>query len=195
MSWFNGRDAQTSPLRTAFIEALEAVGNYPQQPRRLAIACGNGSGQRSHVAQAPALDWSGSPLANACLWTLPEGNATHGLIARGYSLLAAGSVAESLSSTSEWSWEGAPGGQNLYNYYSAVIAQSIGYGTVATPITQTCAVPTVSALDLPGNPFAPVPAPASRQSPFEDYICCESNQLHLHFTPKVKQWLLDQLTR
>ena len=195
MSWFNGRDAQASPLRLAFSEALETIGNYPQLPRRLAIACGNGSGQRSHAAQAPALDWSGSPLANARLWTLPEGTATPGLIASGYSLLATGSVADSLSSTSQWSWEGAPGGQNLYNFYSAVIAQGIGYGTVATPIAQTCAVPTVSALDLPGDPFAPVPAPGTGLSPFEDYICCESNQLHLHFTPQVKQWLLDQLTR
>ena len=195
MFWFNGKEVQVSPLRLAFIEALEAIGNYPQQPRRLAIACGNGSGQRSHAAQAAALDWSGSPLANARLRTLPEDTARPVLISSGYSLLATGTVADSLSSTSEWSWEGAPGGQNLYNYYSAVIARGIGYGTVSTPILQTCAVPTTSALDLPGDPFAPVPAPESGQSPFDDYICCESNQLHLHFTPQVKQWLLDQLSR
>ncbi|MBF7729780.1 hypothetical protein [Pseudomonas sp. N040] len=195
MAWFNGHRVQVSPLREQFTRALAALGNYPQQPRRLAIACGTGDGQRTQGAHAPALDWAGSPLAHARLWTLTEGDDNPGVIAEGCSLLADGSVANTLSCTSEWSWEGAPGGQNLYNYYSAMIAQAIGYGTVTTPIAQTCAVPTVSALDLPGSPFEAVPPPASGRSPFDDYICCETNQLHLQFTPRIKDWLLDQLTR
>ena len=195
MSWFNGSAAIVSPLREQFIKDLDAIGNYPQQPLRLAVACGQDNGQRSIAPHAPALDWSGSPLCQAQLWTLGEDNDTPATLAQGYCLLADGSVADSFSMTSKESWEGAPGGQNFYNYYSAVIAQSIGYGSVTTPIAQTCAVPTVSALDLPTSPFQPVPAAASNQSPFHDYICCETNQLHLHFTPSVKQWLLDQLTR
>lgn len=194
MSWFNGQSAQVSLLREQFMQALAAIGNYPQQPRRLAIACGAGDGQRSVAAHALALQWSGSLLAGARLWTLAEGDSA-ALLAEGHSLLADGSVTAEFRHRSELSWEGAPGGQNLYNYYSAAIAQAIGYGTLSTPIPQTCAVPTVSALDLPCSPFEPVPAPGSGLSPFDDYICCESNQLHLQFTPRIKDWLIDQLTR
>ena len=195
MSWFNGQSVQVSPLREQFMQALAANGNYPQQPRRLAIACGAGDGQRCLSSHQLALDWSGSPLAGARLWTLAETGDASAVIAEGYSALADGSVADSLSDNSELSWEGAPGGQNLYNVYSASIAQAIGYGEVSAPIGKTCAVPTVSALDLPGSPFEAIPAPERGLSPFDDYICCETNQLHLQFTPKIKDWLLDQLTR
>ena len=56
-------------------------------------------------------------------------------------------------------------------------------------------MPTVSALDLSISPFEPVPPPGSGASPFDDYICCECNQLHVQFTPTVKRWLLEQLNR
>lgn len=195
MAWFNGQSVQVSPLREQFMQALAAHGNYPQQPRRLAIACGTGDGQRCLSSHQLAMDWSASPLAGARLWTLAESTEACTVIAEGYLALADGSVASSLSDNSALSWEGAPGGQNLYNFYSASIAQAIGYGEVSAPIAKTCAVPTVSALDLPNNPFEPIPAPEDGVSPFDDYICCETNQLHLQFTPKIKDWLLDQLTR
>ncbi len=195
MSWFNGNAAIVSPLREQFTQALAAIGNYPQQPRRLAVACGSGDGQRSLEPHQLALDWSGSPLCQAQLWTLPESATESGTVAHGTCLLAATGIAPSFSTRIAESWEGVPGGQNMYNFYSSVIAQSIGYGTVTTAIAQTCAVPTVSALDLSISPFQPVPNAASAESPFHDYICCASNQLHLQFTLSVKQWLLDQLTR
>lgn len=195
MSWVHGGSVQVSPLRQQYLQALNAIGGYPKQPRKLAIASGSGGGQRSLVPLELALNWSGSEFVSARLWTPPEDGANAHVIAEGYSLLADGSVPATFSVASDVSWEGAPGGQNIYNFDSAAIAAGIGYGTVLDPIPRTCSVPTVSALDLSVPPFVPVPPPGSGASPFDDYICCESNQLHVQFTPKVKRWLLDQLNR
>jgi hypothetical protein len=195
MTWVHGDRAQPSPLRQQYLRALDAIGGYPKQPRKLAISSGSGDGRRSFPPLAPALEWSGSELVSARLWTLPEDGATARVIGEGYSLLADGSVPSSFQVASNVSWEGTPGGQNIYNFDSAAIAAGIGYGTVRDPIPGSCSVPTVSALDLSIGPFVPVPPPGSAASPFDDYTCCESNQPHVQFTPRVKLWLLDQLKR
>ena len=195
MTWVHGGTAEASPLRQQYLQALEKIGGYPKQPRKLAISSGSAGGKRSLAPLELALDWSGSEFAFARLWTPPEDGATAHVIAEGYSLLADGSVPATFSVASDVSWEGTPGGQNIYNYDSATIAASIGYGSVRDPIPRTCSVPTVSALDLSISPFVPVPPPGSGASPFDDYICCEYNQLHVQFTPTVKRWLIDQLER
>lgn len=195
MSWVHGGSVQVSPLRQQYLQALDAIGGYPKQPRKLAISSGSAGGQRSLQPLEPALEWSGSELASARLWTLPEDGATAHVIAEGYSLLADGSVPATFSVASDASWEGAPGGQNIYNFDSGAIAMGIGYGSVNDLVPRTCSVPTVSALDLSVSPFVAVPPPGSGTSPFDDYICCECNQLHVQFTPTVKRWLLDQLNR
>lgn len=184
---------QVSPLRRQFVEALAKVGNYPQLPRRLAVACGSAGGQRSLKPHLLALEWSESPFIFARLWTLPEGKDRTEVVAEGYSFLADPPVPGSLSVAMEVSWEGAPGGENLYNFDADQVATCLGFGTLFDPIPRTCSVPTVSALDLDADPFEPVPPPGSGKSPFHDYICCEKNELHLRFTPEVKAWLLNRL--
>jgi hypothetical protein len=195
MTWVHGDSAQPSPLRQRFLQALDAIGGYPKLPRKLAISSGSGGGERSLPPLELALDWSGSEYASARLWTAPEDGATAHVVGEGHSLLADGSMPDRCRVASDVSWEGAPGGQNIYNFDSAAIAAGIGYGTVRDPIPRSCSVPTVSALDLSVAPFVPVPPPGSGASPFDDYTCCECNQLHVQFTPKVKRWLLDQLNR
>jgi len=193
MTWVHEGVAMISPLRRQFLEALEQVGNYPRQPRRLAIASGSDNGVRTFAPSQPALDWTGSPFASARLWTLPEGRGASGLVAQGYSFRADPKLPATLSVASDVSWEGAPGGQNIYNSYAGAIAAGLGCGTVSNLIPKTCSVPTVSALDLSSDPFEPVPPPGSNASPFHDYVCCDENELHVQFTPKVKDWLLDRL--
>lgn len=194
MRWYHAASAQESPLRTRFLAALDAIGGYPQQPRRIAVACGSAGGQRSIPPHELALDWSGNASASARLWTLPEGSAPT-IVAQGYSALADGSEPATFSTASDVSWEGAPGGQNIYVEDCAGIAKGIGGGTIANPVPQTCSVPTISALDLSISPFDPVPPPGGGASPFHDYTCNECNQHHLQFSPKVARWLLDQLHR
>ncbi len=181
-----------SPLRTALLKTLGEVGNYPQQPQRLAVASGAGDGCAVLAPGAVMLNWQGSAFAHAELHALAAGG-EQALLAGGYSLLADGSTATPLVGADCQPWEGAPGGQNQYNLIAAAIARSLALGEVAVPAPQACTVPTVSALDLSSAPFAPVPAPGSGASPFHDYICCETNQMHLQFTPAVSRWLIDRL--
>ena len=192
MHWVHGDQAGPSPLRMQFLSDLVALGNYPQQARRLAVSCGRGDGQRFLAPHQRGLRWTGSPFASAALWTLPQGSDAD-LVAEGHCLLADGSTAARLDLASAVGWEGAPGGQNVYTAQAAEIARSLGCGEIELAIARNCSVPTVSALDMSISPFAPVPPPGSGTSPFDDYICCEDNQLHLQFTPAVKQWLLDRL--
>ncbi len=181
-----------SPLRTALLKALAEVGNYPQQPQRLAVASGAGDGCAVQAPGAMMLNWHGSAFAQAELHALAAGG-MQALLASGYSLLANGGTATPLLGADSQPWEGAPGGQNQYNLIAAAIARSLALGEVAVPAPQVCTVPTVSALDLSCGPFEPVPPPGSGASPFHDYICCETNQMHLQFTPAVSRWLIDRL--
>ncbi len=181
-----------SPLRTALLKTLNALGNYPQQPQRLAVACGAGDGCAVLAPGALMLNWHGSAFAQAELHALAAGGEP-ALLASGYSLLADGRTAAPLFAADSQPWEGAPGGQNQYNLVAATIARSLALGEVAVPAPQVCTVPTVSALDLRSGPFEPVPPPGSGASPFHDYISCETNQMHLQFTPAVSRWLIDRL--
>ena len=192
LSVIDGR-LQESPERKEFVAALAKVGNYPQRPRRLAIASGSGGGARSMPPHQLALRWSESPFTFARLWTLPEGAGGAEVVGEGYSLLADPSAPRTLSVTSEVSWEGAPGGENLYNFDADQVVTCLGCGKLEDPIPRTCSVPTVSALDLDVGPFTPVPPQEEGHSPFHDYICCEKNKLHVRFTPEVKRWLLEKL--
>ncbi|MGA2551273.1 MAG: hypothetical protein ABSF50_14060 [Burkholderiaceae bacterium] len=188
-----GGTAKASPLREQFLSDLEGIGGYPKSPRRLAVACGSGTGRRTLAPYQPSLEWMGSPFASALLWALPEGSGTPQVVASGYSLLADPGTPAELAVSSEISWEGAPGGQNIYNTDSAAVASYLGYGAPQNRIPVSCAVPTVSALDLAINPFEPIPEPGSSPCPFQDYICCQENQQHLQFTPEVKRWILERL--
>ena len=92
------------------------------------------------------------------------------------------------------SWEGAPGGLNEYTTLAAQIAGLLGCGSVKVQAPTACVVPTISALDLDQDPFAPVPPPSAGRSPFHDYTCSSTDVVHCTLTPAVAQWLLERLT-
>jgi cytochrome P450 len=187
--------AQASPLRTEFLRELNGLGGYPQKPEKIAVSSGRGDGVRSIPAGSRLLTWSGGPFAALQLVSLGEGESPS-LVAHGYSFLADAKTGNALSVASPISWEGAPGGLNIYNAVAQDIIESIGFGNVADPIPVTCAVPTVSALDIDPtkySPFAPVPAPSAGASPFNDYICSAENTPHLTITPETGAWLVGKI--
>jgi hypothetical protein len=192
MRWLHGAAAEPSPLRSAFLQQLRYLGDYPQQPRRLAIACGAGDGRRDLAPHQPMLTWNGGPFVCLSLWSLPEGD-TPDLIARGYCFVTDPARVGEFATTSSWSWEGAPGGRNIYNADAAAMAAGLGCGSLRDQVPSSCSVPTVSALDLDLSPFVPVPPPGSGVSPFHDYICSSRNEQHLTLTPETSAWLLARL--
>ena len=116
MSGIYGGRVQESPLRQELMRELADFGGYARLPRRLAVACGRGDGRRSVVEPDElTLSWSGSPFARATLKTLPEGPGAVSTIAEGYCLRADPGEPDRVTTSSTFAWEGAPGGQNIYN--------------------------------------------------------------------------------
>jgi hypothetical protein len=192
MWWLHDGVAQTSPLRTALIDELARLGNYPQLPRRLAMSCGRGDGASGTPAGIPTLSWSGEPWISAELRTLAASGPA--LVAQGAWLLAEPPQLPRLEFNSGGrAWEGAPGGQDTYNGEVAALAAGVGCGAVTHAFDETCSVPTVSALDLDQDPSVAVPPPGSGNSPFGDYVFNSENHPHLTITPEGSTWLLTAL--
>jgi hypothetical protein len=189
--WLHDGTVLTSPLREAFVRELAALGDYPKLPRRLAVSSGRGDGVRTAPAGAQTLAWNGEPWISAELHALADG--AEGRIGEGAWLRAEPPELRPLCFDAGVAWEGAPGGQEPYNGQVAAIAAGVGCGTVTHALDSTCTVPTVSALDLRQDPFAPVPPPGSGASPFDDYAFCETNEEHLTITPELGAWLLAAL--
>jgi Putative serine esterase (DUF676) len=189
--WLHDGVAATSPLREQLMRDLAALGDYPALPRKLAISSGRGDGARTVADGVQTLSWAGDPWVAAELRTLAEGAPT--TIGQGRWYEADPPVLAPLSFDAGVAWEGVPGGQEPYNGEVAQIAAGLGCGTVAHAVDSTCTVPTVSALDLRQDPFAPVPPPGSGAGPFDDYTFCDENEQHLVFTPAVSAWLLAAL--
>jgi hypothetical protein len=189
--WLHDGTVGTSPLREAFVRELAALGDYPKRPRRLAVSSGRGDGVRTAPAGAQTLAWNGEPWISAELHALADGAA--GMIGEGSCFLAEPPELAPLRFDTGVAWEGAPGGVEPYNGQVAAIAAGVGCGTVTHALDSTCTVPTVSALDLRQDPFAPVPPPGSGASPFADYAFCAENEEHLTITPELSAWLLAAL--
>lgn len=193
LALLTGNEIGVDPKRTAFMAQLAALGNYPQRVRRIAIACGHGNGGASLPAGAPLLSWTGTPWVGLQL-TASAGNDAPGVVAQGHCLLAPATPTATLGMRSAVSWEGAPGGLNQYTPLAAQIAGLLGCGTVTVQAPTACVVPTISALDIDQDPFAPIPPVAAGRSPFHDYTCSATDVVHGTLTPAVAQWLLARLT-
>jgi hypothetical protein len=192
----HGAGARVSPLRQRFVEELADLGDYPQVPRRLAVACGSGDGVPIGKPGTQTLAWQAEPWLSVALNALS--GAARQTVADGHWFRAEPQDLPSLRFADGAAWDVAPGGQNLYNAQVAAITRGIGCGSVSDALQSSCAVPTVSALGIRGDPFTPVPqpdpaAPGSGPSPFHDYAFADANYQHLTITPALSGWLLRTL--
>ncbi|MEP6692175.1 MAG: cytochrome P450, partial [Gemmatimonadaceae bacterium] len=193
--WVRDGEAIESPLRTQFLRDLEGIGSWPKTPRLVGIANGRGDGVRGVPARAPILEWSGSPFASARLFALPESSEPQ-VIGEAYCFRANGGTAAELRVATPISWEGAPGGLNVYNAMTAQVAQGMGLGAINDDAPVFTAISTLSALGIDPatvSPFAPVPPPGSGASPFHAYIAGTENTRHIVMTAAASTFLLAEL--
>ena len=191
-----GEKAGVSALRQRFVQELADLGDYPQAPRRLAIACGSGDGVATGTPGTRTLEWDAEPWLSVTLAALS--GAPRQVLGRGHWFLSEPQELSSLRFIEGAAWDVAPGGQDFYNAEIAAIARGTGCGAVTAALPASCAVPTVSALGIKGDPFAPVPpvgpaAPAPAASPFHDYAFADADHPHLTLTPALSEWLLAAL--
>lgn len=187
--WLHAGKVSESPLRRAWNDDLARLGGYPQQLQRWAIASGRGDGVRSEPPHLLALDCPGDAVFAVRLWTLGEryqrvriGEGRYG-----------GEVCAALEYASAWSWESVPGGVGRYLETAAQCVQALGHDRVQLRSVTSCAVPTVSALDLDLDPFSPIPEPGRVASPFHDYLYEADNHRHLYFSAATADWLVQRL--
>jgi cytochrome P450 len=189
LEWLHDGGGGPSPLRAGLLKSLAAVGGYPRQPRKLAVACGQADGQPGSAAGATTLAWSAEPFASVTLRTLP-GDPQHDVVGEGEYFLADPQGLPTLTRPGALPWETAPGSLNDYNAQAAAVAGAPGCGDVADDHPLTCGIPTVSALDLDQSPFAPVPAAGG---PFDAFTCSDAPAKHLELTQGVSDWVVREL--
>lgn len=189
MHWFQNGSVGPSSQRETFMHQLQALGNYPKRVKRLAIASGRGDGIFTLQAGQPLLTAAGFNGASAVLWALPE-NTDSGIVASGG---FQGMQKSPLNFSSPVSWEGAPGGRSPHIQQAAMIGAEVGMALLNAATLSCCAVPTVSALDMPLSPHTSIPPQGEVDTPFKDYIYCEQNEEHMHFSQQVSDWLMAKL--
>jgi hypothetical protein len=184
-------------LRDQLENELANLGNYPSQPRLVAVA--NGSGAQANQgfnAGAQIIQWTYRSLLvdiDGNVWAVPNGNLQ--LIFQGLIdifLLPEESLNVNVIGTAPY--DGAPGGyRNSMQQMADVPAP---YGDIIALHNNHCFIPTVSALDLDTNDLfhdvADDPDPLAL-SPFDAIYFPTANQEHVLITPQNKGWLLEEI--
>ena len=184
-------------LRGAFEGEMSALGDYPSQTRRVALA--NGSSTASNQgfnASGQIILWEyNSFLVNVRgnVWAVPNGGSTQiiqGLIDPIF--LPPDAMNVTVSGTAPW--DNAPGGSR--NSMAQMDAVPAPYGDIVALHDSHCFVPTVSALDIAtADPFYDVAGDPDLLShtPFDNFYAPVANEPHVTVTPDNAAWLLEEI--
>ena len=185
------------PERAALLADFAALGDWPVAPRRIAMANGSGSSVGQGFAPAEQIiryeyrsflvDIDGN------VWAVPDGTTTqvfHGNI--NFILLPEDDLSVVVSGTSPW--DNAPGGNRDSMFQMDTTAAP--YGDIVALYDRHCFIPTVSALDLPGNDlFFDVDGTPDVASltPFAAVHWAPVNEEHVFISPAEKAWIMDEI--
>ena len=193
-----GTTGEVDPLRTALEGDFAAVGEYPSQPRLVAIA--NGPGDQSNQGLAPGaqiIDYDTNAIIvqiRGHVWALPDGVNT--TIFDGEIDYLIGSDSQQLVQVSgTLPWDGAPGGWR--NSMQQMDETSPPFGDIVALHNNHCFIPTISALDLNvSDPFYDIDGEANllALSPFDATYYLASNTAHVDITPENKAWVESELS-
>ncbi len=185
------------PLRAAFMSDLVALGNYPTQPRRVALANGSGTmATQGFNAGAQIISYNYNNIlvtVRGNVWAVPNSTTTQILQALIDPIfLPADAMNVSVSGTLPW--DGAPGGSR--NSMAQMDAVQAPYGDIVALYQNHCFIPTISALDIATtNPFYDVAGDPQLLShtPFANLYVPAINEPHVTVTPGNAAWLLDEI--
>jgi hypothetical protein len=189
--------ANADPLRADFLADLAALGDYPTEPRLVAIANGSGTQQdQGFAAGAQIIRWQYDSLLvdiRGNVWAVSDGASQRifeGLI--NPFLLPSESLDVTVAGTRPF--DNAPGGSR------ASMAQADSteapYGDIVALHANHCFIPTVSALDLATDDlFFDVAGQADLLSltPFDAVYFPTENQGHVAITGQNALWFKSEL--
>ncbi|HEU4928425.1 MAG TPA: FlgD immunoglobulin-like domain containing protein [Candidatus Krumholzibacteria bacterium] len=185
------------PLRLAFESDLAGLGDYPAQPRLVALSNGSGTmATQGFNAGAQIISYNYSDFfvtVRGNVWAVPNGPSTQILQALVDPIFLPAD-AMNVSVTGTLPWDGAPGGsRNSMAQMDAVVAP---YGDIVALHQSHCFIPTISALDIAtANPFYDVAGDPQLLShtPFDNLYVPTINEPHVTVTPGNAPWLLDEI--
>ncbi|MFC9085766.1 lipase family alpha/beta hydrolase [Nocardiopsis dassonvillei] len=187
----------TSERRQEFLRALEEVGDWPQQPRLIALANGPDSGNGNGVAPGvEAVKGKGLAVTGTELRTQPEGDDQLAAKLRVVTL-----PTREIRTSELPDIDGAPGGTlpgfgilaNALNDLPAWLGFKVG-----NPVREHCFVPAVSAVALrePATRedlYTPISEEELEQAPFHAVRFASQSEMHTLVTEELAMWFLDQL--
>ena len=185
------------PLRASFMSDLAALGNYPTQPRRVALSNGSGTmATQGFNAGAQIISYNYNSIfvtVRGNVWAVPNSTPTQILQAL-IDPIFFPSDAMNVSVSGTLPWDGAPGGSR--NSMAQMDAVQAPYGDIVALYQSHCFIPTVSALDIATtNPFYDVAGDPQLLShtPFANLYVPATNEPHVTVTPGNAAWLLDEI--
>ncbi|HET9250887.1 MAG TPA: FlgD immunoglobulin-like domain containing protein [Candidatus Eisenbacteria bacterium] len=191
-----GSTGEPDPLRGTFASDLAAVGDWPSQPRLVAIANGsdNGTGQ-GFLPGAQIVQWSYSDLFVAVtgnIWAVPDGTSTRIFDGRIRILFSTTSQAVTVSGTQPY--DNAPGGWR--GSMADLDSVAAPYGDIVALHQSHCFIPTVSALAYDTNDLFHAVASDSTavtNTPFDAIYSQDTNQEHVAITPQNAGWIRSEV--
>lgn len=195
-----GGTGQPAALRGAFLADLAAVGGWPQDLRKVAVA--NGSGQALGQGYAPGTQLISYEYYSFLVdlignvWAVPDGGPRQilrGLIDRIWPLP---NDELNVTVTGALPWDSAPGGWRAS--LADMDATPAPYGDIIALHPNHCFIPTVSALALEGlAPYTNVSllADPAALSPFDAVYFPAANQEHILVTMENKAWFAAEIAR
>jgi hypothetical protein len=191
-----GTTGEADPLRPAFEADLAALGDYPAQPRLVALSNGSGTGQtQGFNAGEQIIRYEYSNLlvnVRGNVWAVPDGGPLKIFDGLLRVFFTGPSLIVNVSGTLPW--DGAPGGSR--NSMAQMDSVTAPYGDIIALHQRHCFIPSVSALDIATtDPFYDIAGDPDLLShtPFDNLYVPAANEPHITVTPENAVWLLDEI--
>ena len=191
-----GTTGQADPLRDSLQAHLAALGGWPAQPRRVAVA--NGSGARLDQGFAPGAqliryEYNGLLVAlTGNVWAVPD--QVSGTVFQGSIRILLSTTSQTVTVSGTEPWDGAPGG--LRASMMQLDTTAAPYGDIVALHPSHCFIPTVSALALDtGDPFFDIAGQPDllALTPFDAVYHPVVNEEHVTITPASATWLRTEI--
>jgi hypothetical protein len=191
-----GTTGQPDPLRGTFTADLGAVGEWPAQPRLVAIANGSDSGaDQGFAAGDSIIRWHYSDLFVAItgdIWAVPNMASKKIFDGSLRILFSTTKLAVTVSGTQPY--DNAPGGSRAS--MAELDSVAAPYGDIIALHPSHCFIPTVSALAYDAtdifHDIAADPNPAAN-TPFDAVYSQGTNQEHVAVTAQNAAWIRNEI--
>jgi hypothetical protein len=191
-------NVSADPLRTSFISDLTQIGDFPTEPRTVALA--NGSGAMTGLDFNPGdqlIRWEYSSFLvdiTGNSWSLNDWQTN--VIFRGEinQIWPLPDESRTVAVNPAWPWDNAPGGKT--NSMQTMGDVNPGYGDIVALHNHHCFIPTTSALGLAvADPFYNIAGSTQlyNLTPFDTLYFPTWNQSHSVVVPENYDWFMSEL--